>query len=154
MLCTRRMRSMAIVLLCMGRIAAADPPGEHYVGVVGGAGANVSATGGLLFELGLHVRDVVAVSGDATMMGEWYHASIEARWFPTRGEWRPYLATGIGELNQQDLFEDYILIGVGGEHRSSSGHWALFGEAAVDQPYRARRDKMSVSVKASPEASL
>jgi len=118
--------------------------------VVAGGGANVSATGGLLFELGLHVRDTVAVTGNATMMGEWYHAQIEARWFPTHGEWQPYLAAGIGELDEQDLFEDFIAIGVGLEHRSTSGHWALFGEAAVDQPYSARREQMPVSEHGRP----
>ena len=107
-----------------------------------------------MFELGLHVRDVVAITGNATMMGEWYHASIEARSFPTNDRWRPYLAAGIGSLNEQDLFEDFVAIGVGVEHRSSSERWAFFAELAVDQPYSARRDGMAVARKPSPYGAL
>jgi hypothetical protein len=132
----------------------AEPPRDHDVGLVWGAGANISSTGGLLFELGLHVRDVVAFTGDATLMGEWYQAMVEARWFPTTGEWRPCLTTGIGQLNQQELSENFIAIGVGVEHRSSSGHWALYGDAAVDQAYSARRNGMSTSAKPRPYGSL
>jgi hypothetical protein len=145
---------MILVVLCAGRVAVAEPPSDHVVGLVGGAGANISSTGGVLFELGLHVRDVVALSGDATLMGEWYQAMIEGRWFPTNGEWRPCLTVGIGQMNEQDLFEDFLAIGVGGEHRSSSGHWALYGEAAVDQPYSARRNGMATSANARPYGSV
>lgn len=143
-----------IVSIGPTRIALADPPQQHDLGVVGGAGANLSATGGLLLELGLHVRDTVALSGDVTMMGEWYHAQIEARWFPTQSEWQPYLAAGVGQLNDQALFVNFVAIGVGLEHRSASGHWALYGEAAVDKPYSARSDGMSVSAGARPYGAL
>ncbi len=148
------MRSILVLLVLAPRIASAEPPRDRDLGVVVGGGANVSATGGLLFELGLHVRDTVALTGNATMMGEWYHAQIEARWFPTHGVWQPYLAAGIGQLNDQDLFVDFVAIGVGLERRSVSGHWALYGEAAVDQPYSARSNGMSMSAHARPYGAL
>ncbi|MGE5182663.1 MAG: hypothetical protein ACM31C_11400 [Acidobacteriota bacterium] len=147
------MRSF-VWLLVLGRVAFAEPPASHDVGVVAGAGANISATGGMQLELGVHVRDTVALAGSATMMGEWYHADVAARWFPMQGEWQPYLVAAIGQLNDQDLFEDFIAIGAGLEHRSASGHWAIFGEAAVDNPYSARRSGMSVSARPSPEGAL
>ena len=148
------MRFALVLLAWSSRLAFADPPRERVLSLVAGGGANISATGGLLLELGLHVHDTLAISGNATMMGEWYHAQVEARWFPTHGEWQPYLAGGIGQLNDQALFVDFISIGVGLEHRSPSGHWALYGEAAVDQPYSARSEGMSVSEHARPYGAL
>src|SRR5262245_987964 len=147
------MRCLAVIVLATG-VAAADPPADHDVGFLGGAGANVSATGGLLFELGLHVRDTVSLSGNGTMMGEWYHATIEARYFPTAGAWRPYLSGGIGALNNGDLFEDFISIGVGGEHRSASRHWGLYAQLSIDKPYSSRRMGMAVANESSPYVAL
>jgi hypothetical protein len=144
---------ISIICLC-ARSASGDPPATHDIGPIGGVGANVSATGGLSFEAGVHVRDFVTLSGSATMMGEWYHAVIQARWFPIHGTWRPYVLSGVGELNDEDLFEDFIELGVGGEHRSGSGHWALYGEVAIDLPYSSRSDGMSISKPRSPEAGL
>jgi hypothetical protein len=147
------MRS-ALVILCLCAHAASADPGSHDIGPIGGVGANISATGGLSFEAGLHIRDVVTLSGSATMMGEWYHAVIQARWFPIHGTWRPYVLGGIGQLNNEDLFEDFIEIGVGGEHRSSSGQWALYGELAIDLPYSSSSDGTPISKSRSPEAGL
>ena len=87
-------------------------------------------------------------------MGEWYHAVIQARWFPIHGTWRPYVVSGVGQLNNEGLFEDFIEIGVGGEHRSSSEHWALYGEIAIDLPYSSVVDGAPVSLLRSPEAGL
>jgi len=150
------MRNLSILFAVVGatHVASADPPRSHDVGVIGGAGLNISATGGPQFEVGLHVRDVVAVSGSATMMGEWYHAMLAARWFPIEGTWRPYVLAGVGALNQEALFENFVVLGVGGEHRSSSGHWAMFGELAVDQPTSASRDSMPATVRATPYLGL
>jgi hypothetical protein len=148
------MRILLLVLLVPVNVARAEPPREHDLAVLGGTGASISSTGGWLLELGVHVRDTVTLSGNATMMGEWYHAAIDARYFPTAGPWRPYLLAGLGELNSQALFEDFISIGVGVEHRSESGHWALFGEAAVDRSYSARRDSMKIPNEANPYGAV
>ncbi len=143
------MKKVLVLLLGCTGVASADP---YPVGPILGSGINVSATGGPSFEVGLHILDVVDLSACGASLGETYHGVLQARWFPIRAAWRPYVLAGVGELNNEGLFEDFIELGLGGEFRWAANHWAVYGEGAADLPYSSTIDGRMASPARSFEA--